>query len=75
MCGPMRGSDGRVEKVVCAGGYDGDYLKTIEVYDLKRNSWSTGKVYRVYIILLPKTPPSCNIGIEICSRRGVSCSF
>ena len=43
MCGPMRGSDGRVEKVVCAGGYDGDYLKTVEVYDLKNNSWSMGK--------------------------------
>ena len=43
MCGPMRGSDGRVEKVVCAGGWNGNTLKTVEVYDLKRDSWSTGK--------------------------------
>ena len=45
MCGPMRGSDGRVEKAVCAGGYDsdGNALKTVEVYDLRRNSWNTGK--------------------------------
>ena len=45
MCGPMRGSDGRVEKVVCAGGLDENFntLKTVEVYDLKNNSWSMGK--------------------------------
>lgn len=49
MCGPMRDSDGRVEKVVCAGGYDNDWntLRTVEVYDLKSNSWSTGKFCRV----------------------------
>ena len=47
MCGPMRGSDGRVKKVVCAGGLNNDYLKTVEVYDLRSNSWSTGKFCRV----------------------------
>ena len=62
MCGPMRGSDGRVEKVVCAGGFD---LKTVEVYDLRRNSWSTGK-----FCALSKTPTACNMGIEMYGRKG-----
>ena len=66
MCGPMRGSDGRVEKVVCAGGVASDTLKTVEVYDLKSNSWSTGKFdVKLVIIPLPKTPTFCNIGIEL----------
>ena len=43
ICGPVSGSDERVEKVVCVGGRN---WHTVEVYDLSTNSWSTGKFYQ-----------------------------
>ena len=43
ICGPVRGRlGGPVEKVVAAGGYDGSYLSTTEIYDLASDSWSKG---------------------------------
>ena len=43
ICGPMRSkSGGPVEKVVAAGGNDGSYLSTTEIYDVATDSWSKG---------------------------------
>ena len=43
ICGPIRSRpDGPVEKVVAAGGSDGSYLSTTEIYDLATDSWSKG---------------------------------
>ena len=44
ICGPMRSkSGGPVEKVVvAAGGDNGAYLSTTEIYDVATDSWSKG---------------------------------
>merc|ERR1719245_880795 len=41
MCGPVRSQpSGPVEKIVVAGGYmSSRYLATVEVYNVKENSW------------------------------------
>ena len=42
MCGPVRSQPGGpVEKIVVAGGYPFEYLATVEVYNIKENSWET----------------------------------
>ena len=43
MCGPVRASPGgRVEKIVAAGGFDGIYHNTVEIYDITANTWMIG---------------------------------
>ena len=44
MCGGVRDSPGGpVQKVVAAGGSNGNYLSTVEVYDLGSNTWTRGQ--------------------------------
>ena len=45
MCGAVRSRPGgKVEQVVAAGGWDGSKtLSTVEIYNLKSNTWKTGK--------------------------------
>ena len=44
MCGPVRNeATGKVEQIVVAGGSDGSYLRTVEIYDIARNTWQTGE--------------------------------
>ena len=48
VCGPVRVRPGhKVDKVVAAGGasrHSGD-LSKVEIYDVSRNTWVTGKAY------------------------------
>ena len=42
MCGPVRSQPGGpVEKIVVTGGYKDGRLATVEVYNVKENSWET----------------------------------
>ena len=44
MCGAVRSRPGGpVQKVVAAGGYDGNYLTKVEIYNLNDNTWKTGQ--------------------------------
>ena len=43
MCGAVRSRPGGpVEQVVAAGGFDGNWLSAVEIYNLKSNTWKTG---------------------------------
>ena len=44
MCGPVRGADGAVQRVVAAGGQGEGHgaFAIVEVYDVAADTWSTG---------------------------------
>ena len=51
-CGTVRsGAGGAVEKVVAAGGYNGNYRSKVEIYDVSSNTWTTGNNKREISVL------------------------
>ena len=57
ICGPIRSkSGGPVEKVVVAGGWDGSYLSTTEIYDVASDLWSKGTPLPMELICAAVVP-------------------
>ena len=45
MCGPVWSADGRIKKIVAAGGEEKDdpvAVRSVEVYDLYTHKWEKG---------------------------------
>ena len=49
MCGPVRSQPGGpVEEIVVSGGYNGNRLSKVEVYNVQEDSWQTGRRNKRY---------------------------
>ena len=48
MCGPVRSQPGGpVEEIVVSGGYNGNRLSKVEVYNVQEDSWETGRTKKI----------------------------